>query len=570
MFKKLVEHQSPQGRASESKLHSILGSWTFVSGVFIFLLAYLWYGSNKGMQLYDEGLACVGAETVLRGGLIYRDFWTAYGPGQYYLLAGAFRVFGTTLLVARDYTVIAEWAVCIFTYLIARKLAGSLGALASCVTVAIWLNFDREVLYPVIPALAFTLAGFLVFFYRPSNLKLNFVSGILLGCAILIRHDLGIYAIASLFVVFVSEELFGNFSMAAKSLRGFAHAIVPCAALLIGVAVVVLPVLLALLSAMPRALLYEAFIDFPRRIYPQFRSVPVSTEFVRFASSGGLRDRAYEFIDAMVPPLMFLLPLFVFCMTWIFVGMNWRKKERPLREPWLAAGLSLFGFGLYYSVKVRPDHFHMVAAVAVSLILFPWLFQTTKATVSTGWVSLSVRLALLFCVVILSLKGLKEKKRAFQDHDWIQIAGVDRARGILIPREEATSGLTEAIGYIQQNSAPDQFIFVGDRRHDLILMNDAMFYFLSDRVPATRYSDLNPGIATTMNVQSEIIDDLKRHDVGYVVLCTLPKSSEPNRSSESSGVTNLDDFVRTDYKSVADFGMYSILQRSGAILSAGD
>ena len=224
MFNRILKHQSSQGRVSESKANSILGSWKFVSGLLIVLLAYLWCASDRGITLYDEGLVCVGAQTVLRGGLLYRDFWAPYGPGQYYLLAGMFRVFGTTLLVAREYTVIAEWTVCIFTYLIARKLSGSMGALASCITVAIWLNCDRLVLYPLVPALAFTLAGFLVFSFRPPTSTRSFVAGMLLGCAILVRHDLGVYAAASLTVIVAGEQLSGDFSSAEKGSSRFALA----------------------------------------------------------------------------------------------------------------------------------------------------------------------------------------------------------------------------------------------------------------------------------------------------------------------------------------------------------
>jgi hypothetical protein len=49
----------------------------------------------------------------------------------------------------------------------------------------------------------------------------------------------------------------------------------------------------------------------------------------------------------------------------------------------------------------------------------------------------------------------------------------------------------------------------------------------------------------------------------------MPMPNEPNESSVSSGVTILDDFIRNNYKSAAEFGKYSILQRSSAGLGAG-
>ena len=569
-FQPSPEHIGIRASAWSERADSIAASWVFLVGLFILLFFYLWYGSNRGINLNDEGAICTGAASILRGGVPYRDFWSIYGPGEFYLLAGLFKLFGTTLLTASVYTVFVEWIVAIFAYLLVKKLTGPLGAAVSCIAVVVWLNFDRYTLYPIVPALLFVLAGFLVLTYFSFNLILNIVAGLLVGCAILVRHDLGVYGFAGLAVTVLGERLLDEeLRNSTKHSLRFASAINPIFALSVGTAAVVLPVFLALLYTVPHRILYVTFIDFPFRSYAKYRSIPFSTEFVRFVSSGGLRDRVYEFIDAMAPLLIMLLPLFFFCMTWVFVVMGWIKKNRPLRERWLAAGLALFGFGLYYSVKVRPDHYHMVASVAISLILFPWLFQTAKGLVSMRWMSLSLQLVLIVCVAILSLKGHQEKKRAIQDHNWIKIAGVDRARGILIPKEEVTSGLTEAIDYIQRRTAPNQFIYVGDRRHDLIFINNALFYFLSDRASATRYTDLLPGVVTTSRVQSEIINDLKSHNVAYVVLCSMPLSNEPNKSSVSSGVTILDDFIRNNYKSVAEFGKYSILQRSGAFSGPG-
>lgn len=40
-------------------------------------------GVTRGINVYDEGLAVVGATRVLAGEIPYRDLWTLYGPGQY-------------------------------------------------------------------------------------------------------------------------------------------------------------------------------------------------------------------------------------------------------------------------------------------------------------------------------------------------------------------------------------------------------------------------------------------------------------------------------------------------------
>src|SRR5690349_8050457 len=50
---------------------------------------------------YDEGILLQGAVRILQGQVPYRDFFSFYTPGGYYLYAALFKVFGTSIVVAR-------------------------------------------------------------------------------------------------------------------------------------------------------------------------------------------------------------------------------------------------------------------------------------------------------------------------------------------------------------------------------------------------------------------------------------------------------------------------------------
>ena len=63
------------------------------------LAAFALFSLDWRNGLYG-GVAEVGAMRVLAGDLPYRDFWTLYAPGQFYLLAGLFAVFGLQWLVS--------------------------------------------------------------------------------------------------------------------------------------------------------------------------------------------------------------------------------------------------------------------------------------------------------------------------------------------------------------------------------------------------------------------------------------------------------------------------------------
>ena len=544
---------------------SIISSRIFIWALLISLLGYLAYASTQGMSPYDEGLMCYGAEKVLHGAVPYRDFWTVYGPGQYYLLAAMFRVFGISLLVARIYTFTVEWVVVVLAYSISRKLTSPLGGLVSGIAITLWLCVVRSVLYPPIPALLFSLAAFLAIADSPPRLKRNALAGILVGFAILVRHDIGVYAFLGLSVTIVGREFFDSADGITPTSSRIARAIKWTLPHSIGMLAVVLPVIVALLRTVPRDLLYESFVYFPFRIYPQFRSLPfpLASDF----SSSGAGISLHVLLHVSQDFLIFGVPLLILSAAAFFAFLNWQKGKLRLDRYWLAVGLTAFGFFMILSVRVRPDSVHFVVPTTVALILFPWILTSISTSPAMRPLSLSLRAFLIVCVSLLSLLCVARRVHSLwlvRDSARLQSIGIDRAKGISVVRDGDIDDLVTAIQYVQRRVPPGGVIYVGNMRHDKIFVSNGIFYFLSGRSSATRYAELHPGVATTAKVQSEIINDLKVHKVEYIVLWLAPTPEEPNRSAESSGVTILDDFIRANYKHVAEFGSYTILCRSDA------
>ena len=65
-----------------------------VGGLFVLALLVQVIGFKRNCGPYDEFLSLYGADRVLHGEIPYRDFWTMYGPAQFYVLAGFFKIFG--------------------------------------------------------------------------------------------------------------------------------------------------------------------------------------------------------------------------------------------------------------------------------------------------------------------------------------------------------------------------------------------------------------------------------------------------------------------------------------------
>jgi len=102
---------------------------------------------------------------------------------------------------------------------------------------------------------------------------------------------------------------------------------------------------------------------------------------------------------------------------------------------------------------------------------------------------------------------------------------------------------------------------VGNQKHARIFVSDIGLYYLAGRQSGTRYHELYPGVAATLPVQIEIASEIGLKDVKWVVLVKIWDSNETNGSALSSGVTYLDDYSRTHYQPVTEFGNYQIIKK---------
>ena len=90
--------------------------------LFVVSFAYLASFHHYSSLEPDEGIVLRGAERILRGEVPYRDFFSFYTPGSFYLVALLFRFLGDSLVVARMSLAVAGAACSVITYLLARRV----------------------------------------------------------------------------------------------------------------------------------------------------------------------------------------------------------------------------------------------------------------------------------------------------------------------------------------------------------------------------------------------------------------------------------------------------------------
>jgi hypothetical protein len=104
--------------------------------IFLLSLAYLRFFFNYTTINSDEGFVLQGAQRILGGEMPHRDFFSFFTPGSYYWMALFFKLFGSSMGVARAVLMVEGGLFSVFTYLAARRVASRPSALlaAYCVT----------------------------------------------------------------------------------------------------------------------------------------------------------------------------------------------------------------------------------------------------------------------------------------------------------------------------------------------------------------------------------------------------------------------------------------------------
>src|SRR5207248_1868287 len=116
--------------------------------VFVTACAYLFVFRRYTAMEPDEGIVLQGAQRILGGEVLYRDFFSYFTPGSYYFLALLFKIFGSSFLVARTALVFYGGVYSAVAYLLARRLCSRASAIfvAALVTLTT-LPYRFEVLH---------------------------------------------------------------------------------------------------------------------------------------------------------------------------------------------------------------------------------------------------------------------------------------------------------------------------------------------------------------------------------------------------------------------------------------
>src|SRR5436190_8902458 len=242
-----------------------------IAAVALVAFCALLLSTQLRLSPYDEGLMLYGAEQVTKGKLPYRDFWTLYGPGAFYVLGALFDAFGPSVAASRTLDAAYKTGI-----VVASTLVLSLGCrwplnIFSTGVILLLLMSIQQPGFPIFPAVMMSLLALYVLSAPLAGsawLRLRLLlGGALVGGALLYRTDLGLYALLACTVaLFLAEPGSGPRRLQPERSRWIWAGT--------GVLLVVFPVMTALARAVPAYDLYQDLVRIPVQVYPGVRNLP--------------------------------------------------------------------------------------------------------------------------------------------------------------------------------------------------------------------------------------------------------------------------------------------------------
>jgi hypothetical protein len=534
----------------------------FLSAILVFVSALLYFLPISLLELdpYDEAIRVYGAQQVLRGERPYQDFYAIYGPGEFYLPAGLFALFGTEIFYARLALAAVNAATALVVFLILRQMhVGRPWTIGAMALFLVPRHAAGALLYACGPAVLLVMAACLAAKRDCRGPGLPWRMGVLIGLAGLFRHDFCAYAtLAGFLTVLVCRP-----TLSADPLSPaprWSHRIRRALAVPAVVAAVALPVYSLVAWPHPDRVVANLLV-YPGITAP-YRSAPfpwaeIGKRLAALASLGSTttvisRTALMEFTPALPLLMPLLAPLLLAAWAWP------RARRRLLADAsvkpsavylaTLAAGLSCYGL-------MRSGLWHLFPLYVVLLSLTLAVAQASLQAVSPrldSWVGTA-----LACAAVLAVGWIGAGRwRDYRSRTPVELA---RARGIVTIEPDGIAAYRQAVEDLQQY--PEGPVFVGATRHDRVSTNPILLYFVANRSAGTYYHHFDPGVTDVESFQREIVAQLDASGVQAAILWKVDLPEEPSRSRTAPGSTVLDVYLRSHFERVRARPLYELWER---------
>ncbi len=457
---------------------------------FAYLSAFRHYSSLEP----DEGIVLQGGERILRGEIPYRDFFSFYTPGSFYLVAFVFRVFGDSLVVARM-SLAAAGAVCsVITYLLARRACSrSIALLAAILTTATGFAYRFLVLHNWYSTLLACLAVYAaVRLLESPKISWAFATGCFASLTMLFEQSKGAGLCLGLATGLVSLRIAGREQLFRRS---------EIAGILGGFLLPFLGVF-AYFGAQHSLIIMLQDWLWPLRHYTQANHVPYGWQNWSNSArqmifyTGPLAARVLKILAVSPGFLVPVLPLLALCLFPHWTKQLRHQKTTPRHCSYYVLISAVLSGLLFSVVIVRADIIHFMYLAPLWYVLLTWLLGShhmqgrTLIKIRKYLVAyVSIAFGMMALAVLLSAVGARNQ--------------IETRRGMITTGEKDM-----VIEYVQAHVASGQEL--------LVYPYLPLYNYLTATHSPSRYDYFQPGMSTTEQAQ-QIIASLQSHQIRVVL-----------------------------------------------------
>lgn len=449
----------------------------------------------------DEGIILQGAQRILDGQVLYRDFFSFFTPGSYYLFALVFRIFGSSYVVAHTVLAVIGAGYSPITYLLARRVCGrQCSLLVTGLMTATALPYRFIVIHNWDSTLWACLALYCAvrLLESPRN-KWAFAAASFASLTTLTEQSKGAGLVIGLGTGFLlilfrgqRSNLFTRGQLISIA-AGFAWPFI---------------------GTFCYFAWHHAFTAmlagwiWPLQHYSAANRVPYGYLDLRdearhlIFDTGALGERIAKILTFSPALWIPFVPLFAVALLIHLVYRILRgKTASPDLGYYLLISSSITFLMLFSVVLVRADHMHFIHLQPIFFLVIAWMLDGRNVRAP---LFAKVAPVIGFCIAIsLMALGAGLLFRAHTDH-----VIVTRRGTVSVNSEEAVQHEPAEVEYIQSHVAPGERI--------LVYPYETLYYYLSATYSPTRYEYYQPGMHTRKQ-QQEILTELSAHPVRVVV-----------------------------------------------------
>lgn len=458
-----------------------------------------------GIDILDEGFIVYGAKRVMNGAVLYKDVFTMYAPGQYYMLGSFMKIFGFDLFSERLYYCVISSILAVLVFCISKRIINNMAfSIMSALLFIFLIQPTDRLLFALLALLC--LIEYDYAYPKLDNLKYPAMIGFIAGMQIITSHEIGAYLLISL-CLFLGWKIFiGKLEKTKIGLKNVIHQIT---VFIIVFLAITLPVVFYYTHVAFQEIIY-CLLLWPIYIFPKTMALPFPNLLLSLSQTFG--NPSLKSFYHLSNSIMFYLPIFIYAVTTVFLISRlylYREYNKRYSHVFL---ILVFGILSFKTVMVRSDIEHLLFCIIPAVILGCFLLNEFYVRLSNNSMppverNSNKKLILFKAFVIVTFLLLSCYGQiiryisisCFKNINNYEKLSLEYAQGILVHKNEKDD-ITNVVSYVKSNTNSSDKIF--------IVPYGAMIYFLADRDNPTRYDQFLP--YNTYYDQIQVIQALEK------------------------------------------------------------